>query len=60
LRAEIVVIEEVVEVLEAHVLPCIGSFTEYPILLGDHLQLHLSVAENELATKQKLEISLFE
>jgi superfamily I DNA and/or RNA helicase len=60
LRAEIVVIEEAAEVLEAHVLPCIGSFTQHLILLGDHLQLRPSVAEYELATKYKLEISLFE
>ena len=49
-RAEIVVIEEAAEVLEAHVLPCIGSFTEHLILLGDHLQLHPSIVEYELVT----------
>ncbi|XP_057868055.2 uncharacterized protein LOC131075241 isoform X1 [Cryptomeria japonica] len=60
LRAEIVIIEEAAEVLEASILPCIGSFTKHLILLGDHLQLRPSVAEYELATKHKLEISLFE
>jgi len=60
LGAEIVVIEEAAEVLEAHVLPCIGPFTQHLILLGDHIQLRPSVAEYELATKYKLEISLFE
>ncbi|KAH9330791.1 hypothetical protein KI387_002899, partial [Taxus chinensis] len=60
LRAEIVVIEEAAEVLEASILPCIGSFTKHLILLGDHLQLRPSVAEYELATKHELEISLFE
>eukprot|EP01018_Ginkgo_biloba_P024577 Gb_08232 [translate_table: standard] len=60
LRAEIVVIEEAAEVLEANILPCIGSFTKHLILLGDHLQLRPSVAVYELAIKHKLEISLFE
>jgi len=60
LRAEIVVIEEAAEVLEAHVLPCISSFTQHLILLGDHLQLRPSVAEYELGTKYKLDVSLFE
>ena len=50
--------EEAVELLEAHVFPCIGSFTQHFILLGDQIQLHPSVVEYELATKLKLKISL--
>ena len=62
LRAKIVIIEEAAVVLEAQaqVLPCIGSFTQHLILLGDHIQLRPSIAEYELATNYKLEISLFE
>jgi len=48
-----VVIEEAAEVLETLVLPCIGSFPEHLILLGDHLQLRPSVAEYELVTNAR-------
>ncbi|EFJ18745.1 hypothetical protein SELMODRAFT_315, partial [Selaginella moellendorffii] len=60
LQPEIVIVEEAAEVLESHVLACLTQHTRQLILIGDHLQLRPSVATYKLATKHKLEVSLFE
>lgn len=54
------VIEEAAEVLETHVVTALSHETDHLILIGDHAQLRPKTAEYELATKCKLEISLFE
>ena len=36
---------EAAEVLEEHVFPCIGFFTQHIILLGDHIQLCPAIVE---------------
>ncbi|XP_064468067.1 NFX1-type zinc finger-containing protein 1-like [Ornithodoros turicata] len=60
LQPTIVVVEEAAEVLEAHVVTSLAATTQHLILIGDHKQLRPSSAVYELATRYKMEVSLFE
>jgi superfamily I DNA and/or RNA helicase len=60
LEAEVVVVEEAAEVLEAHLLGCLTPATRHLILIGDHLQLRPSTAVYHLARCHGLDVSLFE
>lgn len=46
--------------LEAHVVTALSKHTDHLILIGDHKQLRPRNEVNELATKYKLNVSLFE
>ncbi|XP_047485351.1 NFX1-type zinc finger-containing protein 1-like [Penaeus chinensis] len=60
LEPSIVIIEEAAEILEAHVITSLSRRCKHLIMIGDHQQLQPSATVYELATKYKLEISLFE
>eukprot|EP00794_Sanderia_malayensis_P018595 gene18595-20461_t len=60
LRPSIVVVEEAAEVFEAHVLTALTTETQHVVLIGDHKQLKPKPSVYKLATKYKLELSLFE
>ncbi|XP_064468064.1 NFX1-type zinc finger-containing protein 1-like [Ornithodoros turicata] len=60
LQPTVVIVEEAAEVLEAHVVTSLASTTQHLILIGDHKQLRPSSAVYELATRYKMEVSLFE
>ena len=57
---QIVLVEEAAEVLEAHIITSLTKECQHLILIGDHQQLRPNPAVYELATKYKLDVSLFE
>ena len=57
---QIVLVEEAAEVLEAHIIASLTKGCQHLILIGDHQQLRPTPAVYELATKYKLDVSLFE
>ncbi|XP_020600662.1 NFX1-type zinc finger-containing protein 1-like isoform X1 [Orbicella faveolata] len=57
---KIILVEEAAEVLEAHIITSLTKGCQHLILIGDHLQLRPTPAVYELATKYKLDVSLFE
>ena len=59
-KPKIVIVEEAAEVLESHIISALNTGTQHLILIGDHKQLRPDPNEYELATKYRLEISLFE
>ena len=56
----IVIVEEAAEVFEAHIVASLSKDTEHLILIGDHVQLRPNPTVYKLATKYKLDVSLFE
>ena len=56
----IVIVEEAAEVFEAHIVASLSKHTEHLILIGDHVQLRPNPTVYTLATKYKLDVSLFE
>jgi superfamily I DNA and/or RNA helicase len=58
--AQIVLVEEAAEVLEAQIVTSMSPDTKQLILIGDHLQLRPKVTSFELAEEYGLSISLFE
>ncbi|RWS29754.1 NFX1-type zinc finger-containing protein 1-like protein [Leptotrombidium deliense] len=60
LKPKIVIVEEAAEILEAHVVSILTSYTQHLILIGDHQQLRPIPGVQELATKYQMDISLFE
>jgi cold shock CspA family protein len=60
LEAEVVVVEEAAEVLEAHLVATLTRATRHLILIGDHLQLRPGTAVYALAKRYNLDVSLFE
>lgn len=60
LEAEVIVVEEAAEVLEAHLVAVLTRATRHLILIGDHLQLRPGTAVYDLAKKYNLDVSLFE
>jgi hypothetical protein len=60
LGAEVVVVEEAAEVLEAHILSALTPCVKHLVLIGDHQQLRPQVATFELERGHALSVSLFE
>ena len=60
LNPRIVMVEELAEVLEAHIVAALSLRTQHLILIGDHRQLRPSAACFELERNYKLGVSLFE
>eukprot|EP00397_Hematodinium_sp_SG-2012_P000261 GEMP01000261.1.p1 GENE.GEMP01000261.1~~GEMP01000261.1.p1 ORF type:complete len:1338 (+),score=346.47 GEMP01000261.1:3553-7566(+) len=60
LKPKIVVIEEAAELLEPHVLACIGPWVEHLIMIGDHWQLPPSVNSYMLKKQHDFDLSLME
>jgi len=60
IKPKIVVIEEAAEVLESHIVTTLTSSTQQVIMIGDHQQLRPKPSDYHVATKLKLEVSLFE
>ena len=58
--AQIVLVEEAAEVLEAQIVTSLSQHTQQLILIGDHFQLKPKVTSFELAEDYGLGISLFE
>ena len=56
----IVIVEEAAEVFEAHIVASLSKDTEHLILIGDHIQLRPNPTVYKLATKYRLDVSLFE
>ena len=59
-KPKIVIVEEAAEVLESHIVSALDANTQHLILIGDHKQLRPKTNVHELATKSKLNVSLFE
>jgi len=59
-QPRVVLVEEAAHVLEAHVLASLTEFTDQLILIGDHKQLRPLTADNEMARRWKLDVSLME
>ena len=59
-KPEIVVVEEAAEVLESHIVTALTASTKHLVLIGDHQQLRPGTAVYRLATRFKLDVSLFE
>lgn len=60
LEAEVIVVEEAAEVLEAHLVAVLTRATRHLILIGDHMQLRPGTAVYDLARNYNLDVSLFE
>ncbi|PIK53269.1 hypothetical protein BSL78_09843 [Apostichopus japonicus] len=56
----IIVVEEAAEILEAHVITSLNSYTDHLILIGDHQQLRPNPTVYKLCKDYKLDVSLFE
>ncbi|PIK53271.1 putative NFX1-type zinc finger-containing protein 1-like [Apostichopus japonicus] len=56
----IIVVEEAAEILEAHVITSLSSYTEHLILIGDHQQLRPNPTVYTLCKDYNLDVSLFE
>ncbi len=54
------IVEEAAEIFEAHVITSLSPKCEHLILVGDHVQLRPSPSVYKLATKYKIDVSLFE
>ncbi len=51
---EIVIVEEAAEILEAHVLTCVGEACERLIMIGDHKQLRPKIDQHRLSVESGL------
>jgi superfamily I DNA and/or RNA helicase len=60
LACKIVIVEEAAEIFEAHIITSLNPKCEHLILIGDHVQLRPSPSVYTLATKYKIDVSLFE
>ena len=60
IKPKIVIVEEVAEVLEGHVLTSLPSSVQHLILIGDHFQLRPNPSVYHLAKSFGLDVSLFE
>jgi hypothetical protein len=59
-KPEIVIVEEAAEVLESHIVTALTASTRHLVLIGDHEQPRPGTAVYRLATRFRLDVSLFE
>ena len=59
-KPKIIIVEEVAEVLESHIITTLNKNCQHLILIGDHKQLRPNPTVYDLAKTFKLDISLFE
>jgi len=59
-QPQVVLVEEAAHVLEAHLVSSLTKFCDQLILIGDHKQLRPLTADNLMAWRYKLDISLME